>query len=294
MKNTFRLILQWLAGLMGKKIIFLDKKSNTLSGKTAVKSKFGFWYVGNVFDSTDIAYGIMRNGLVEKKETELVIKILNKLISEKNITFYDIGANTGYYGVFAAHLNHDKIQTLSFEPIVEYTDCIKETAKINNLDNVQIFSIALGNENKTEKIQLAGSGSSLNPKFNDNNKLPIRKIIVKKLDDVIKEKNLNLPDFIKIDVEGYEYEVLQGGLDTIKKSLPILFIEIAYSLKNLNRNFVNKNYEDTFKLLSSLGYQAYLLDNNSIKPYLSENKKDGVNMYLFLHNKHKTINNLLI
>ncbi|MFA5879704.1 MAG: FkbM family methyltransferase [Candidatus Margulisiibacteriota bacterium] len=296
MKKILFYVTKLIEKLFHKKLVFINKNSFSLNlGLTAVKSKFNFWYVGNVFDSADIAFGIVNNGLVEKEETELVEKIIKNLLPEKNITFYDIGANTGYYGILAACLDKQKITTYSFEPIMEFANCIKESAKINHLDNINIFNIALGNENITKEIQLAGSGSSLNPKFNDNEKLPKQKITVKKLDDIIKINNINHPDFIKIDVEGYEYEVLQGSLDTIKKSLPILFIEIAYSLKNLNRNFINQNYKKTFELLDSLGYRVYRLANNTLEPFKADNNPDGVHMYLFLHNNHQTIlNNLLI
>jgi len=286
MKKFLYYIIRLLEKIINKKILFINKNSKSLDlQNSAVKSKFGFWYVGNVFDSSDIAYGIANNGLVEKDETELVQKILNKLILEKNITFYDIGANTGYYGILAAFLDKQKIKTYSFEPLIEYVNCINESALLNHLDNIKVFNFALGNENKSKQIQLAGSGSSLDTNFLDNPNLQTREIQVRKLDDLILENNLSLPDFIKIDVEGYEYEVLQGCLETIKKSQPILFIEIAYSLKSLRRKFVNIKFEDTFNLLTSLGYKPYYLNNANLIQFSTKNKPDGVNMYLFLHKK---------
>ena len=75
------------------------------------------------------------NGLVEKSETELVINILNHLqTTSQLINFYDVGANSGYYGILAAYLGKGKINTYSFEPLSEYTEMIKETVIMNELD----------------------------------------------------------------------------------------------------------------------------------------------------------------
>lgn len=295
MKKIIFYIIKILEKFTHKKILFINKNSKALNLKnTAIKSKFGFWYVGNIFDSADIAFGIANNGLVEKEETELVQKIIKQLTLKNNITFYDIGANTGYYGILAAYFDTQKVTTYSFEPILGFAKCIKESAQINKLDNITVFNLALGNENLEKEIQLAGSGSSLNPKFNDNNKLPKQKISVKRLDDIIKENNITYPDFIKIDVEGYEYEVLEGSLDAIKKSLPILFVEIAYSLKKLHRKFINENYQKTFILLNTYGYEAYHLEGGALKKFVWKNYPDGVHMYLFLHKNHNIIlNNIL-
>jgi hypothetical protein len=49
---------------------------------------------------------------------------------------------------------------------------------------------------------------------------------IKRMDDFIREENITSVDFIKIDVEGFEYNVLKGGEQTIKEFRPVLFVEV--------------------------------------------------------------------
>jgi len=210
--KLFNFFIKFLEKIINKEVIYYSKNENNALGKTAVKSSLGFWYVGNVLDATDISYGILNNGVVEKDETNLVVRILRKLIKDKNICFYDVGANTGYYGVMAGYLGKGKIQCYSFEPIKEYCDCLQESIRLNHLENVvKVFNIGLGNKNSKEDLYLSGSGSSFSKDFSRKINIPKRTVEIRKLDDIIQEKNLEKPDFIKIDVEGYEYNVLLGG-----------------------------------------------------------------------------------
>jgi len=235
----------------------------------------------------------LNNGVVEKEETDLVVRILNKLIKNKNICLYDIGANTGYYGVMAGYLGKGKIKCYSFEPIKKYCDCLQESINLNHLEDiVKVFNIALGNKNSKEDLYLSGSGSSLDKDFVGKINLPKRTIEIRKLDDIIQKENLEKPDFIKIDVEGYEYNVLLGGKRVIKESLPILFVEIIYSLEN---GFINENYKQTLDFISNLGYKIFYLDisnlgykifyldSNKLVEVKNDFKPRGVKMYLCLH-----------
>ena len=82
-KKLFDLTIKFLERIINKKIIYYSKNENNVLGKTAIKSSLGFWYVGDVLNTADISYGILNNGVVEKNETGLVVKILNKLIKER-------------------------------------------------------------------------------------------------------------------------------------------------------------------------------------------------------------------
>jgi len=264
--KLFNFFIKFLEKIINKKIIYYSKNENNTLGKTAVKSSLGFWYVGDVLNTYDISYGILNNGVVEKEETDLVVRILNKLIKNKNICLYDIGANTGYYGVMAGYLGKGKIKCYSFEPIKKYCDCLQESINLNHLEDiVKVFNIALGNKNSKEDLYLSGSGSSLDKDFVGKINLPKRTIEIRKLDDIIQKENLEKPDFIKIDVEGYEYNVLLGGKRVIKES------------------FINENYKQTLDFISNLGYKIFYLDSNKLVEVKNDFKPRRVKMYLCLH-----------
>lgn len=282
-KVLIRKIIKKLEAITGFSILIFPQQQ--LNRLTSVKSDFGFWYTGNVFDINDIAYGIYRNGQVEANETKLVTSILTKLTATvESLHFYDIGANSGYYGILAAYLGKGKTKTYSFEPLHEYTSLIRETVALNALDeSVRIFDTALGATETVASIQISGSGSSLVPGFlGEENKKPTREIQVATLDKTIEKENLPFPHFIKIDVEGFELDVLKGSIKTLTASRPVLFIEVARSLNTITGTFVSTTATQVFDLLASLGYEAYIT-SEIIEPITTASNNEGVFMYLFLN-----------
>lgn len=293
MIKIFRLFLKFLERITGKKIIYYKSESSRL-GKTAAKSSFGFWYAGNIVDFGDLAYGILENGLVEKDDTELVVKILKKIVPEKDgdFIFYDVGANTGYYGILSAYLFRNKIKTASFDPVSEHTDCLKESVKMNNLENnIKIFTKALGSSEQEVEVFLSGTGTSLIRNFMSDKNAPARKIGQTSIDILISRNELSLPDFIKIDVEGFELNVLRGAEQAIKKNQPVIFYETVYYLPS--SGYINNQYEETVKLLRSWGYTLYNSTAQGLKK-VEDHKPNDISMFLCLHEeKHKDLLGIL-
>lgn len=281
-----------------KEIIFVSNQSPAMaSDMTAVKSSFGFWYVGNIFNAADISYGILNNGMVEKEETLLVNKILNFLLTKQDgLIFYDVGANTGYYGLLAANMGRGYVKVHSFEPVKEHTDTLRESVVINNFESiVSVHETALGNINGQSDIYLSGSGSTIIKGFMNVSENDVRRIKINKLDDLCNAGEVEKPDFIKIDVEGAELDMLRGGVETIKKSRPIIFVEIISHSENGQKIYDNLQSQDTMNLLiKDLGYIMYCLDDNKLREVGEGWKMDGVKMYLCLDkNKHADLMKLL-
>ena len=75
-----------------------------------------------------------------------------------------------------------------------------------------------------------------------------------------------------------------GGERVIRESLPILFVEIVYSLK---KRYLNKNYKQTLDFINNLGYKIFYLENSKLIEVKDISKSKGVKMYLCLHSvKH--------
>lgn len=259
-----------------KKVIYIPNVERDPS-TTAVKSKYGFWYVGNVFDPSDVAYGIVCNGEVEEKETNLVRAIMRELGT--SFVFYDIGSNTGWYTMLSAVHSKD-VSVVSFEPVFEHTASQKESIALNKKENqVRLYEVALSNHDSKESIRLAGLGSSLEKDFLEAD-FGVRQVDVKKLDTLFKEENFKPPHFIKIDVEGHELKVLEGGRSVIEAHSPLLFVEIAKTMSV--RNFLNKDYNALFELTTSLGYDAYFFSDVGLQKLDDKTVKDGAHMHLFL------------
>jgi FkbM family methyltransferase len=157
--------------------------------------------------------------------------------SNKNII--DIGSHTGTYAISLA--NHAK-HVYAFEPqkMTYYALC--GSVALSNLQNVTCYNYGLGSqEQKGEKIlnivSNDGGGSSL--QINNQKVLKEEKINI----DILDNFNLEDIDFIKIDVEGNEYDVIKGGIETIKKSnYPKILFES------------NAKNEELNNLLQDLGY----------------------------------------
>ena len=139
----------------------------------------------------------------------------------------DVGANYGDTAIWWAKTFGSKV--FAFEPLVDVYNELNENVKLNGVD-VITYNVALGNGKEIK-------GNSSGNMFSIGGSTKIKTI---KLDDYLFER-LNL---LKIDVEGFEYEVLQGAKKTISRYRPKIIIE-THS-KNLRKV--------CHEFLSSLGY----------------------------------------
>ena len=168
---------------------------------------------------------------------------------KKNAIILDIGANIGNHSIYWV-VKSDAKRVYSFEPIQDTFKILKKNVEINNLNNkIKIFNIGLSDQ------KINGSISSYNPKNiggtvvkqNSNGNL-----LLDKLDNIKIEEDR--ADFVKIDVEGHELEVLQGARNTLLKYKPIVFIE----------TFPDKKPK-VHEYLTNLGYR---LERSFINNYL--------------------------
>ncbi len=95
------------------------------------------------------------------------------------------------------------------------------------------------------------------------------------LDQFIKDHPLSRVDFIKIDVEGHELNVLLGSQETIATYKPALMIEVCENY--LKR--ANASKQELFEFFAQLNYQSALIHEQTGKLTLSHNHEDGD--YLF-------------
>jgi FkbM family methyltransferase len=134
-----------------------------------------------------------------------------------NGTVVDAGANAGVFSVFAA-TKHPHATIYAFEPTPSTFEALKENTK--HYPNIKVFNCGLGEKNEMSTIvSAAHSGGN----YLGTGGFPIE---VKTID------SLNIPmDFLKVDTEGYEANVLKGARETIKKHRPILALS-AYHKPN--------------------------------------------------------------
>lgn len=211
-----------------------------------------------------------------------------KLIKNEIKLSLDIGANTGDYTMLL--LLHTNSDVVSFEPLPEAFNDL-EKIKSNFKSRLDTFNIAIGIETtkldlffgdqKSEKASLVPNLEKLSFIGSQNkNKILVD---VKKLDYFENYFNNKQIDFIKIDTEGFEYEVLKGAEKILKKHKP-KFIQIEFNWHQLIRNHTLYNISklvnsyDVFKILP---HGSKLLHVDPSRP---ENNIYHLSNYVFIRN----------
>ena len=153
----------------------------------------------------------------------------------KGDCFVDVGANIGLMSIFASNCVGNEGQVLAYEAHPKTAELLKENIGLNQLLNIQVCQYALGSEEGQTKIydnwQINRGGASLIVKTNDSIAFDIE---IHQLDNKI-PTNLQ-PKIIKIDVEGFELEVLKGASETIKRFQPILIVEFSEIRENVHES----------------------------------------------------------
>ena len=169
----------------------------------------------------------------------------------------DVGANIGFYSYFLSKI----FRTVhAFEPIENISTDLNDYTLINK--NISLHNYALSDTNESalisvpilkDKNVLNYGYASLKNKFDKTKQIKIHK---KTLDSF----NIEKIDFIKIDVEGHENEVLEGGINSIKKNMPLMLIE-------LEERHTGIEAKNTIKRLISIGYDCIYLKNGTLESY---------------------------
>jgi FkbM family methyltransferase len=166
----------------------------------------------------------------------------------KEDSFADIGANVGSYTVLAS--GHIGAETFAFEPVPSTFLHLGNNIAINHIEKkVTSFNVALGS--KEGIIEFTSSFDTTNHVANKNDTDTIS-VSVETLDHIL--ENRKIPSLLKIDVEGFETEVLMGGGKILKQSeLKAIIIELNGSGKRYG--YDEQHIHET---LLDLGFKPYL------------------------------------
>ena len=169
----------------------------------------------------------------------------------------DIGANHGKYTTRMAKFPGRKVY--AFEPSPQNIEKLKNV--VGSCNNVEICEVALSNKNGIAKLMIVNNpgGHSIHKpldgkkwKHKLENSIDVKTITS---DDWVKENNINRIDGIKIDVEAHEVEVVEGGMETLKKFKPIIALEThgTVDVDKLKRLLIECDYgvHENLKINSS-------------------------------------------
>jgi FkbM family methyltransferase len=143
-------------------------------------------------------------------------------------TFIDVGCSTGIYSLYASRICGEFGKIVSIDANPDMITCLEKSAARNHMANLQCLTTGVSSSN--EELQFYSNSSKPNSfSFVKQDKDAISTTAkVKSLDSIAKELNLQDIAYIKIDVEGFEENVLLGASEIIRASQPVIQIEDTF------------------------------------------------------------------
>ena len=169
---------------------------------------------------------------------------------KKGMIIVDVGASLGFFTLLFAEKAE---QVLSFEPLPETYELLKQTVNMNKLRNVLPINLALADFNGKTTLNLAQGNVGGGSVAHDLNKGKTIEVDVVKLDDIY----LDRIDLIKIDVEGAELMVLKGAEGRLRRDKPTIVFEF-------NPAFMKDYGIGLLNYLEGIGYSIRTLDGKEI------------------------------
>ncbi len=212
--------------------------------------------------------------LIDYSNKKKIISYFKNLYRDNPITILDIGTHKGEtIDFFIKHFNVKKIYCC--EPNIKIFSNLKNNKRYNK-SNVQLFNLALGDSNEKKELNVLkdSSSSTLNnidekTKYFERKKriisffskskqyfLEKQKIQICKTSDFIADNAIKNIEILKIDTEGYEFNILKGIDDEQYKLIKFIYFEHHYDLmlkkkykfKDINNLLERKGFKKCFKL----------------------------------------------
>lgn len=193
---------------------------------------------------------IFYHGYYEGRE----IRVIKKLIRADDVIL-DIGANIGSWTlIFGKIARAGKVY--AFEPANTFVRLQKNLSLNPGLTHIEAFNIALGNENGLVEIDPdygETNNDGMNRMILGEQQTSMANIPMTTLDAWSSKQDLKKLDWIKMDTEGMEYQIILGGKNVISRFKPKMMLEVNEALLNYYGNSVKQLNE----LLISMGYNHF-------------------------------------
>ena len=164
---------------------------------------------------------LILDGIRERKST----RIMERFVRPDDVIL-ELGANIGYYVLIESKVLSDKGYIYAVEPAADNVELLKKNIALNNIKNIEVSNMAISNKKGTAKLYL-GKACNLHSLINSSGSPDAKYVEVQTdtVDNFLKGKKPI--SFLRMDVEGYETEVIDGMRDTLKsQSFKRLFVEI--------------------------------------------------------------------
>lgn len=210
----------------------------------------------------------------EADETGLFLELL-----KSHDAVFDIGANVGFYTCLAAS---QAKQTIAFEPFPRNLKFLYRNLSDNKFTGVEVFPLGLGGSPGLKHIYGFSDVASFVPGWNRANNKLFSTVPITTLDTIAVHRFKGKRLLIKIDVEGYELEVLAGGMDTVNSNpRPTWLIEVLLN-SNAVPGGVNQRFSEVFEIFWKNGYTCQSIEGEQksvtqadVYKWVAEEKVEG-------------------
>jgi FkbM family methyltransferase len=163
-----------------------------------------------------------------------------------NTVFYDVGANVGFYSLLASTLVGPG-KVFSFEPVPRNLSYLKRHLDLNHARNVDAQALAISDKNSVARFRVEESGYMGH--ISTEGDISVQTAT---LDSLVQDGRILPPNYIKMDIEGAEYEALLGARGCFERYRPTLFLA----------THGQEVHEQCCGLLKSWGYELSLIGTN--------------------------------
>jgi len=201
--------------------------------------------MGNKMQLNMEDYGVHRDLFLDGIREPVATNHLMKKLTKEDVVL-EIGANIGYYVLIESKLCK---KVYAVEPIAKNYENLLINIKLNDCQNVKVFQMALGDVRGKKKINISAK-SNLHSFYPIKNAVKTESIPIDTVDHFLIDKES--PTFIRMDVEGYEHNILCG----MQKSLPSvkrIFMEIHADIMKLSET------RELISLLRERGFKPELI-----------------------------------
>lgn len=207
---------------------------------------------------------------------EIFLLKINNLVKDfhvkKNDVIIDIGAHIGYFTIYSAKIATQG-KVYSYEPSPESFNFLKKNIELNKIKNVILENLGVMKDSGISEMYVNKNNTIGNTMFKKNYRSHKESVKVISLEDMVSKHNLKKIDFLKLDCEGAEFEIILNLNDDILRKINKIAIEV-------HPNILNYKLSDLECFLTKKEFQISILRplKNSDMPMLyARNKNFHVN-----------------
>ncbi len=184
---------------------------------------------GNLIDDSILFYGAYE---------KFVLFFMRDVLAEQKLpdaVFFDVGSAMGQHSLF---MSRYASQVHAFEPLSELVERFQLLAELNEIKNITIHPVGLGREQSKKVFDLEATSF-----LNRSNSIKTAQLSIVPGDVIVQERGIRRVDLIKIDVEGFEKQVILGLKQTLQRDRPVIVMEV---FANQDPEFGFKDEKDFF------------------------------------------------